>query len=242
MRTPSLLRAAAAALVLLPAVAIVAQSPAAPLAVIDGTEPGWRDLAEADFTHVNGAPDTWSRRGTTLVTTGMPIGVLRTSKTVTNLELLVEWRHLQSGGNSGVFVWVAPDALEGLPPGKLPESGIEVQMLDHGYREKYERESGKRGDWFTTNGDIFAVGRTKLTPFPPTSPNGSRSFPRKALSHGVGEWNQYYVRAIDGEIRLWVNGSEVSGGTGADPRSGYLCFEAEGAPAEFRNIRIRELP
>ena len=75
-----------------------------------------------------------------------------------------------------------------------------------------------------------------------TSPNGSRSFPRKDLSKGVGEWNHYYVRAIDGEIRLWVNGEEVSGGSGAAPRSGYLCLEAEGAPVEFRNIRIRELP
>ena len=51
-----------------------------------------------------------------------------------------------------------------------------------------------------------------MKPFPPLSPDGSRSFPRKELSKGVGEWNHYYVRAINGEIRLWVNGEEVSGG------------------------------
>jgi hypothetical protein len=37
------------------------------------------------------------------------------------------------------------------------------------------------------------------------------------VSRGVGEWNHYYVRGINGEIRLRVNG-------------------------ELRNIRVRELP
>jgi hypothetical protein len=211
-------------------------------AFIDGSEPGWRLLESKDFAGVNGEPDTWVWNGSVLHSTGKPIGVMRTTRTFTNVELLVEWRHLESGGNSGVFVWVPEQALAGLKPGVLPDYGIEIQMLDHGFREKYEKQSGRKGDWFTTHGDVFGVGKSTLKPFPPTSPNGSRSFPRKELSRGVGEWNHYYVRAIDGEIRLWVNGEEVSGGTGAQPRSGYLCLEAEGSPVEFRNIRIRELP
>ena len=81
-----------------------------------------------------------------------------------------------------------------------------------------------------------------MTPFPPTSPNGSRSFPRKNLSKGVGEWNHYYVRAINGEIRLWVNGEEVSGRQQHRAAQGYLCLESEGSPIDFKNIRIRELP
>ena len=79
-----------------------------------------------------------------------------------------------------------------------------MQILDHGYTEQYEKQSGKKADWFTTNGDIFAVGTSKLNPFPPLSPNGSRSFPRKQLSRGFGEWNHYYIRAVNGEVRLWV--------------------------------------
>ena len=39
----------------------------------------------------------------------------------------------------------------------------------------------------------------------------------------MGEWNHYYVRAINGEIRLWVNGEEVSGGTGCEPRAVTLA-------------------
>jgi hypothetical protein len=215
--------------------------PAANKAFIDGTGPGWRTLGENDFAGVNGNADTWTWKGSVLISTGTPIGVLRTRQKFTNVEMVIEWRHLKPAGNSGVFVWVPDQALAQLKPGVLPEYGIEVQMLDHAFRDQYEKQSGKKGDWFTTNGDIFAVGKSKLTPFPPVSPNGSRSFPRKDLSRGVGEWNHYYVRAINGELRLWVNGEEVSGGSGAEPRTGYLCLEAEGSPVEFRNIRVREV-
>ncbi len=213
-----------------------------PRAYIDGTGPGWRALREADFTNVNGDPGTWTWKSDVLYCTGQPIGVMRTQKQYKNFELVAQWRHLKSAGNSGIFVWATPEALEGIPPGKLPKGGIEVQILDHGFRDQYEKSSGKKGDWFTTNGDVFAVGTSKMKPFAPTSPDGSRSFPTKNLSKGVGQWNHYYVRAINGELRLWVNGEEVSGGTECTPSSGYLCLESEGSPIEFREIRIRELP
>jgi Domain of Unknown Function (DUF1080) len=223
---------------------LAGQAPAAaPKAFIDGTGPGWRTLGANDFARVNDYPDTWRWDGDVLKSTGVPIGVMRTRDIFTNFELVVEWRHMKSAGNSGVFAWVPMKALDGLPPDRLPRWGIEVQMLDHGYHEFHKRTSGgKPGGWFTTNGDIFAVGNSKLEPFEPRSPDGSRSFPRAERSRGVGEWNHYYVRGINGEIRLWVNGEEVSGGRGADPRSGFLCLEAEGSPVEFRNIRVRELP
>jgi hypothetical protein len=213
-----------------------------PRAFIDGSGPGWRTLGADDFAGVNGNADTWTWKDGVLLCSGTPIGVMRTRQKFTNFEMVLEWRHLRTAGNSGVFVWVPDEALAQLKPDVLPDYGIEVQMLDHGYREQYEKKTGKKGDWFTTHGDIFAVGRTKLTPFPPLSPNGSRSFPRKELSRGVGEWNHYYVRGINGDVRLWVNGEEVSGGSDADPRTGYLCLESEGSPVEFKHIRVRELP
>ncbi|HVU86322.1 MAG TPA: DUF1080 domain-containing protein [Pirellulales bacterium] len=209
-------------------------------ATIDGTGLGWRELGEADFTNVNCDPDTWTWKDGVAHCTGKPVGVIRSQKQYTNFELVAQWRHLKSAGNSGIFVWTIPASLEGLKPGSLPQ-GIEVQVLDHGYKTQYEA-GGKKADWFTTNGDVFRVGKAKLTPFPPISPDGSRSFPRKELSRGINEWNHYYVRAVNGEIRLWVNGEEVSGGSDADPRTGFLCLESEGSPVEFRNLRIRELP
>ena len=211
-------------------------------AFMDDQAPGWRDLGAADFTRVNSADDTWTWRADGLHCTGLPISVLRTSKVVRNFELVVEWCHLRPGGNSGVFVWATPDSIEALTAAGKPglPKGVEVQILDHAFTDQMKAQ-GRKTDWFGTNGDVFAVG-VRMTPFPPLSPNGSRSFPRKHLSRGHGEWNHYYVRAINGEVRLWVNGEEVSGGTGVEPAQGFLCLESEGSPIHFRKLRIRELP
>jgi hypothetical protein len=214
----------------------------APRAFIDGTGPDWIALTEADFAHVNCDPDTWTFADGVIHCTGRPVGVIRSQKQYGNFELVVEWRHLTSGGNSGVFLWAPEEALTNLPTNTLPRGGIEVQVLDHGYAEQYEKSTGKEPDWFTTHGDVFPVGSSDMQPFEPTAPDKKRSFPRKNLSRPTDAWNHYYVRAINGEVRLWVNGEEVSGGRDCKPNTGYLCLESEGAPVEFRNLRIRELP
>ncbi len=209
---------------------------------IDDQAPGWRDLVSEDFAAVNSAPDTWTWKDGVLNCTGQPVSVMRSAKEYKNFELVVEWMHEKPAGNSGVFVWCPPASVTALAASGKPglPSGIEVQILDHGYTGKI-KQTGKPTDWFGTNGDVFAVG-VKMKPFPPLSPNGSRSFPRKHLAKGHGEWNQYYIRAINGEIRLWVNGEEVSGGNGCEPAQGYICLESEGSPIQFRKLRIRELP
>lgn len=211
-------------------------------AVMDDTQPGWRALTDEDFTAVNSAKETWSWENGVLHCTGLPVSVLRTIKTYQNFEMVVEWSHQKPAGNSGVFLWVTPESIQRLTEAGKPglPDGIEIQILDHAYTERVKASGGKT-DWFGTNGDVFPV-RVKMTPFPPVSPNGERSFPRKHLSRGHGEWNHYYIRAINGEVRLWVNGQEVSGGTGCDPSQGYICLESEGSPILFRKIRIRELP
>jgi hypothetical protein len=245
MKQPALLTLSLAVL----RVAIFAQdspkTPSAPdvhAALIDGEGLGWRELGPADFAPVNSAAETWTWQDGVLHCTGQPVSVLRTAKQFTNVEVVVEWMHEKPAGNSGVFVWVTPESIEKLTTAGKPglPNGIEVQILDHGYTELMASK-GKPTDWFGTNGDVFPV-RVKMTPFPPLSPDGSRSFPRKHLARGHGNWNHYYIRAINGEVRLWVNGEEVSGGTGCQPANGFICLESEGSPIQFRKLRVRELP
>jgi len=223
-------------------VSVHADEPNLPKATIDGTGLGWRELTLDDFENVNCNPDTWTQKDGVIHCTGQPVGVTRLKKPVVNLELVAEWRHLHSGGNSGIFLWAPEAVLKSIKPGQLPPGGIEVQVLDHGYTEQYEKSTGKKADWFTSHGDVFPVGSSTMSPFPPIAPDKARSFPRKHLSKGLNEWNHYYVRAINGEVRLWVNGEEVSGGNHCEPCEGFLCLESEGAPIDFRNLRIRELP
>ena len=215
--------------------------PALPKAFIDGGGPQWRALGKDDFVNVNCDPETWTWKDGTASCTGSPVGVIRSVRPYTNFELVLQWRHLRAAGNSGVFVWATEESLNGLGRNKLPQ-GIEVQVLDIGYAERYESDGKRKADWFTCHGDVFPTGSSRMKPFPPVSPNGKRSFPSKNLSRPAGQWNHYYVRCINGEVRLWVNGEEVSGGTGCEPCTGYLALESEGSPIEFTQIRIRELP
>ena len=193
-----------------------------------------RDLT--GWVNANCAPETWSVRDGVIHCTGRPTGALRTVRQYENFILEVEWRHLSSGGNSGVFIWGTPIAAPGVPFLR----GIEVQVLDHGYAEQYEKQTGKKPDWFTTHGDVFPIHGATMKPF--GRHKGDRSFPSEERSKGFPEWNHYRIVGSNGVLRLHVNGKEVSGGEDCNYRKGYLALESEGAPVEFRNIRIKELP
>ena len=155
-------------------------------AYLDGTGPGFRDLTEGDFVPVNCDPETWTWKDGVIHCTGRPVGVIRTKKPVTNFELVARVAAPPVGRQFGDLRLGAREGARGHQARPVPRGGIEVQVLDHGYTEQYEKQPGKKPTWFTTNGDVFPVGTSKMTPFPPVSPDGSRSFPTKHLSKGVG--------------------------------------------------------
>lgn len=190
----------------------------------------------AGWTNANCAPETWTVRNGVIHCTGKPVGGLRTLRQYENFILECEWRHLSSGGNSGVFIWGSPINAPGVPFLR----GIEVQVLDHGYAADFEKRTGKKAEWFTTHGDVFPIHGATMDPIGRS--NGKRSFPSEERSKPSPEWNHYRIVANDGKIRLSVNGKEVSGGDNCNYRKGYLALESEGAPVEFRNLRIMELP
>ncbi|HEV3029280.1 MAG TPA: family 16 glycoside hydrolase, partial [Planctomycetota bacterium] len=89
------------------------------------------------------------------------------------------------------------------------------------------------------HGELFGVNGLKLTP---DNPRGERSMSWENRCKGKGEWNVYDVVAVDGVVKLSVNGKFVNGVSKASQRKGYLSLESEGAEIHFRNIRILELP
>src|SRR5712671_3969190 len=184
----------------------------------------------AGWVNVNCAPETWAVKEGMIHCTGLPTGALRTTRQYENFILELEWRHLRSGGNSGVFIWGTPIAALGGPFLR----SIEVQVLDHGFNVPGKNE------WYTTHGDVFPIHGATMKPF--GRHNGMRSFPSEDRSKGFPEWNHYRIVCTNGVLRLHVNGKEVSGGEDCNYRKGYLALESEGAPVEFRNIRIKELP
>jgi len=181
---------------------------------------------------VNVAPGTFTARDGMIISTGKPTGVMRTERMYENCIIELEWRHMRPGGNAGLFLWGDGVASVGIP---FPR-GIEVQILDHGYNAKGKNE------WYTTHGDIFPIHGATMTPAGKVAKSGVRSFPAEELSKPSPEWNQYRVVANNGEVRLSVNGKEVTVGKDCWPRKGYVFLESEGSECHFRNVRIQELP
>jgi len=173
------------------------------------------------------APETWSVRDGLIHSTGKPICELRTDRMYENFILELEYKHLEPGGNAGLFVW--GDALTAR--GQPFVRAIEIQILD-----------GRNGDNYTSHGDVFAIHGATMKPDRPHPGGWMRSLPSERRARPAGEWNHYRVTARDGTLKLAVNGKEVSGGYDISPRKGYLHLESEGGVVQYRNLRIQELP
>jgi hypothetical protein len=208
---------------------------------VDTEELGFRDLFNGkDLTgwvDVNTSPETWSvnKEEGILVCTGKPIGVMRTDRHYENFVLQVEWRHMEAGGNSGVFLWcdAIPDKGNRLP------KGMEVQMLELDWVNQHKKKDGSLPPIAYVQGELFGAGGMTATP---ENPRGTRS---KSVEHrckGVGQWNKYVVVAVDGNVKLSINGKFVNGIRDASVKKGYICLESEGREIHFRNIKIMELP
>lgn len=194
---------------------------------------GWVD--------VNTSPETWSVKDGLLVCTGKPIGVMRSEKQYENFLLHIEWRHMQAGGNSGVFIWS-----EGQPKllspqgnrGRLPK-GMEVQMLELEFPRLFPERDGTPRHQGYVSGELFGANGVKATP---ENARGERSMSTEMRCKGKGQWNVYDVVAVNGCVKLSINGKFVNGIRDSNMRKGYLCLESEGSEIHFRNIRILELP
>ena len=102
---------------------------------------------------------------------------------------------------------------------------------------------GRETPNYTSHGDIFPIHGAKMTPnHPHPGRRGSQSADREARQAGGAVGTAIRITADRGRITLEVNGKAVSGGFDITPRKGYIALESEGAPAMFRNLRIRELP
>ena len=182
---------------------------------------GWVD--------VNTSKDTWKVADNMIICSGNPIGIMRSDRQYENFIMEIEWRHMEAGGNSGVFIWS-----EGTPfPDRRLTKAIEVQMLELDWaNQNQQTDDYVHGELFPTM-DLTAI---------PDNPRGIRSKSIEKRCKGKGEWNKYIIVAVDGTVKLSVNGKFVNGLRKSGRKKGYICLEAEGAEIHFRNIRILELP
>jgi hypothetical protein len=207
--------------------------------VLSGTEiPHWVDLFNGkDLTgwvDVNTSPETWYVKDGMLICMGKPIGVMRSDRQYENFLLHVEWRHMEAGGNSGIFAWS-----DAKPFGNRLPKGLEIQMLELDWVKLHTGKGKQSPPIAYVHGELFGAGGLKATP---DNPRGSRSKSLENRCKGRGEWNTYDVVCVDGVVKLSVNGKFVNGIRNSQYKKGYLCLESEGSEIHFRNLKIMELP
>ena len=144
---------------------------------------------------------------------GRPFGYLRTAEKYGDVKLHAEWRWVGEGTNSGLFIRVQDED-------KLWPNAIECQLCN-----------GKAGD-------LVMLGGSKIQEV-----ECVEAFPVKDragdFENPVGEWNVAEVICEGNRLTIYINGNLQNECT-CDSTEGYIAFQSEGGPIEFRNVYIEK--
>ncbi|NDP19628.1 MAG: DUF1080 domain-containing protein [Paludibacter sp.] len=159
--------------------------------------------------------DVFKMDNGTLKISGISSGYLRTKKSYSNYTLKLEWRWTKSLGNSGVLVHIQPKDT-------IWPVCFQVQQKEDA-----------AGDIICMNG-VWARECTDSVKFTVMKMNASNE---KTL----GEWNAMKVICKKSSITVFVNGVLQNKISGLTVNKGYIGFQNEGIPIEFRNVIISKL-
>jgi hypothetical protein len=160
---------------------------------------------------------TWIVKDGIVYCTGEPAGYMRTKKQYSDYTLYLQWRFPGAPGNSGVL-------LHAQEPDKVWPKSIEAQL-----------HHSDAGDFWVIEGTEFREhkeGDTKRV-------KGRRTIKHEQSSEKpVGEWNQYRIVCKGDTIKVYVNNVLQNEAHDCTVASGYIGLQSEGAPIEFRDIRL----
>ena len=160
-------------------------------------------------------------------------GDLLTDATYENFDLKLEWK-ISPGGNSGILFYVQEDTAKYKEP---YFTGPEMQVLDNDVNHDGKIKTHRAGDLY----DLVSCSTETVKP--------------------VGEWNQVEIISNHGELRLFLNGTNVVTTRVDDDNwrqmvthskfrrwpdfalahSGHIDLQDHDFPVWFRNIRIKKL-
>ena len=202
--------------------AAVALSGLFSIAAVAGTESEYTPLVSGDspsqFELVGIGPDSIRIVDGEVQLSGKPNGYFATKRSYRNYVLQFDWMYERPEG-------LASDAkFNG-------NSGLLVHITGaHKVWPKCTEVQLANAD----AGNIFAIQGAKF------QGKKDADAQRKAIKP-VGQWNAEEVTCRDGAIACKINGIEVASGKGADPDSGSIGWQSEGAKIRLRNIRIKVL-
>jgi hypothetical protein len=156
--------------------------------------------------------DVFKMKDGVLEITGASSGYLRTKKVYENYDINLEWRWTKTLGNSGVLVHIQPKDT-------VWPACYQVQQ-----------KADAAGDIICMNG-LWAKECTDSVKFTIKKLNPSNEKP-------LGEWNSMQIICKNKTLKVIVNGVLQNNVTGLTVRKGFIGFQNEGKPLEFRNLSI----
>ncbi|MBT3243064.1 MAG: DUF1080 domain-containing protein [Bacteroidetes bacterium] len=167
--------------------------------------------------------DVWSVEDGLLICTGEPMGYLATNEEFTNFKLVLEWRWApgKPAGNSGVLMRITGN------PQALPKC-TEAQLKHGSAGDIY----GFHGFNVTGDPDRFISNEKELT----GKLTGVSKI--KDNENEPGEWNQYEIYLLKGNLTLYVNGEKVNEADGLDVLAGKIGLQSEGGEIHFRTVSL----
>jgi hypothetical protein len=192
------------------------------------------------------APPTWQVMDGIIHCSGFPHGYLRTEQRFRNYRLTLQWRWMPSpplqtpegrprSRNSGVLLHMQ------LPDEVWPRS-LEAQLMENNAGDFYviggvefrEHSQARQSAVETAGGDEILRQRAL----------NNRRLPKQEASseNTFSHWNTYEIICRGDTVTLWVNGVLQNRATGVSVNDGYICLQSEGAPLQFRRVKIEPLP
>jgi len=159
------------------------------------------------------ATDLFQMQDGVLKITDAATGYLRTKKVYKNYTLSVDWRWTKSLGNSGVL--------------------IHIQPTDTIWPVCYQvqQKADAAGDIICMNG-LWAKECTDTVKTTVLKMMPSNEKP-------LGEWNNMLLKCKNGKIEVYINGQLQNKVSELTVNKGFIGFQAEGKPMEFRNLIIK---
>jgi hypothetical protein len=153
---------------------------------------------------------------------GKPSGFLATLENYRNYRLHAEWRWSGKPGNGGILLHISDGPMDRVWP-----LSLQVQT-----------KNGNAGDLLPMAGASFDE------PL-----NSARGAEPRIKAHSApdsekppGEWNVCDVVSRNGTVEVTINGVLQNRVTHAQPASGRVGFQLEGAPYELRRVELTPLP
>lgn len=220
-----------------------AVAPAAPTDLFDGKSlAGWTSTVRAGSTPDAG---TWAASDGVLKCSGQPSGYLRTEKAYRNYRLTLEWRWSgpalapdDKGNprrrNSGVLVHAqTPDTVWPL--------SIEAQLMETNAGDIYFMNEAKSAEISVAREKASAAAGSDAEALKRAHALRKLARQQNSSEKPVGEWNTYDIVCSGDTLTLIVNGVRQNRATHLSLSEGFIALQSEGAPIEFRNIRLAPL-